>query len=157
MRRVLAGLVVSLALAGALELPGVPWWVAVISIGGTAALAWQLWQCPHRGPLGLLPATTDLDGTQLPPRWFCGACGKTWEAHFEREHTPVPRFSGYDESKAVHAAKRAADLADRQRALALQRAGLRPAAKKSRSSRLPSHAADAADVVPIGHGRRFAG
>ena len=67
------------------------------------------------------------------------------------------KFTGYDESKAVHAAKRAAELADRQRALALQRAGLRPTAKKGRAVREPVLTPDAADVVPIGQGRRFAG
>lgn len=72
----------------------------------------------------------------------------------------MPRFTGYDESKAVGAAKRAAELADRQRALALQRAGIRPAGsgtKKVKPAPEPVLASDKADVVPIGQGRRLAG
>jgi hypothetical protein len=126
-------------------------------MAGAAVLAWKLSSCPHNGRLALLPATADLDGTMLPPRWYCDACGLEWAAHFEKEQTPVLKFSGYDESKAVHAAKRAAELADRQRTLALQRAGLRPATKKVKTIREPILSPDAADVVPIGQGRRFAG
>jgi hypothetical protein len=122
-----------------------------------AALAWRLSVCSHDGPLALLPATTDLNGTHLPPRWYCDSCGATWAANFEKEHTPVRKFTGYDESKAVTAAKRAAELADRQRALALQRAGLRPTGKKVKPVSEPALTTDTADVVPIGQGRRFAG
>jgi hypothetical protein len=130
------------------------------------AVAWRLSICSHDGPLALLPATTALDGAPLPPRWHCDACGQTWAANFQKEHTPVRRFTGYDESKAVNAARRAAELADRQRALALQRAGLRPAAatepraaaaRKVKSARRAQPSQDTADVVPIGQGRRFAG
>jgi hypothetical protein len=64
----------------------------------------------------------------------------TWTAHFERERAPVRRFAGRDESKAVRAAKRAAELADQQRELALQRAGLRPASRKVRTGRSPRFA-----------------
>jgi hypothetical protein len=157
MRRTLASLVLVLALAGGLSVRGLPWWGLAMVLVSVSGFAWWLSQCRHRGPLGLLPATTDIDGTALPPRWFCDSCGKTWAAHFEREHTPIQRFTGYDESKAVRAAKRASELADRQRALALQRAGLRPAARKARTTRVAAHAADTADVVPIGQGRRLAG
>jgi hypothetical protein len=131
------------------------------------AIAWRLSLCPHEGPLALLPATTALDGAPLPSRWHCDACGQTWAANFQKEHTPVPKFSGYDESKAVSAAKRAAELADRQRVLALRRAGLRPAtagvglraggAKRVKTTRRSEVSTDTADVVPIGQGRRFAG
>lgn len=156
MRRMFACVLVLLAIAGGLRTPGLPWWGFGVLLVCAGAIAWRLSLCPHPGPLALLPATRDLDGTPLPARWYCDACGQSWEAHFEREHTPVPKFTGYDESKAVHAAKRAADLADRQRALALQRAGLRPAAKKAKPVlREPAHASDT--VVPIGQGRRFAG
>jgi hypothetical protein len=157
MRRMFAGVFLLLALAGGLRLPGLPWWGLMLLVACAGALAWRLSLCPHPGPLALLPATRDLDGTPLPARWYCDTCGQSWAANFEKEQTPVRRFTGYDESKAVHAAKRAAELADRQRALALQRAGLRPSAKKAKPVREPVHVPDTADVVPIGQGRRFAG
>lgn len=159
MRRVFACSFLLVAVAGGLRVPGLPWWGLALGLTAAALGAWRLSICPHGGPLALLPATTDMDGTMLPPRWHCDACGKTWVANFEKEQTPVRKFSGYDESKAVRAAKRAAELADRQRALALQRAGLRPAtsAKKVKPMPEPVLAPDHADVVPIGHGRRFAG
>jgi hypothetical protein len=160
MRRVIAGSVLFAALVGGLRVPGLPWWGLVLGLAVVGAFAWRLSTCPHDGPLALLPSTTDLDGTPLPPRWFCDQCGQTWAANFEKEQTPVRKFTGYDESKAVNAARRASELADRQRALALQRAGLRPAgsaAKKAKPAPQPALAADTADVVPIGQGRRFAG
>jgi len=52
---------------------------------------------------------------------------------FERGRAPVPRFTGYDQSKAPEAAKRAAQLEQRTRALALRRSGVNhpaPTAKK---------------------------
>jgi len=157
MRRILACFVLLLALTGGLRIPGLPWWGLVASLAIVGAVAWRLSTCPHPGPLALLPATTDLEGTSLPPRWYCDACGRSWAAHFEKEQTPVYKFSGYDESKAVHAARRATELADRQRLLALQRAGLRPSPKKVKTIREPVHIPDTAGVVPIGQGRRFAG
>lgn len=157
MRRMFAFVFLLLALAAGLRFPGLPWWGFGVLLACAGAIAWRLSLCPHPGPLALLPATQDIDGAPLPARWYCDACGQTWAANFERDQTPVRKFTGYDESKAVHAAKRAAELADRQRALALQRAGLRPTAKKGRPVREPVLAPDAADVVPIGQGRRFAG
>jgi len=160
MRRMIALSVLLVALAAGLRVPGLPWWGLTAGVLLSGAIAWRLSVCPHTGPLALLPATTDLDGAPLPPRWFCDACGKTWAANFEKEHTPVRKFTGYDESKAVNAAKRAAELADRQRALALQRAGLRPATsagKRVKPVREPELAPDTAAIVPIGQGRRFAG
>ena len=157
MRRIVACSVIVIAFAAGLRMPGLPLWTL---IGGTAilgVLAWRLTVCSHQGPLALLPATTDIHGTLLPPRWYCDACGASWTAHFEKEHTPIRKFTGYDESKAVRAAKRAAELADRQRALALQRAGLRPTGKKVKPVPGPALTADTAEVVPIGQGRRFAG
>src|SRR5438105_3635070 len=127
MRRIFACSVLVVAVAGGLRVPGLPWWGLVLGLTIVGGLAWRLSVCPHDGPLALLPATTDLDGAPLPPRWYCDSCGKAWAANFEKEHTPVRKFTGYDESKAVTAAKRASELAERQRALALQRAGLRPA------------------------------
>ena len=102
---------------------------------------WQFGKCHHQGPLGLLPPTTQADGTALPARWFCDACGKTWPASFEHGQPPVLRFQGYDPTKAVNAAKRADDLARRQRALAVKRAGL--------ETPRPRLNPDAAEVVAI--------
>lgn len=140
-------------------MPGLPWWCLALGLVIAGAVAWRLSVCQHDGPLALLPSTTDIDGAPLPPRWFCDACGRTWAANFEKEQTPVRKFTGYDESKAVNAAKRASELAERQRVLALQRAGLRPAAgaRKVKSVPEPARSGDHADIVPIGHGRRFAG
>ena len=101
---------------------------------------------PDTGPLGLLPPSTDDAGLPVPARWFCDACGQIWPAAIEHGHPPVRRFEGYDPTKAVNAAKRADDLARRQRALALKRAGLDTA-------RAPRPHRDSADVVAI---RRFA-
>jgi hypothetical protein len=81
-------------------------------------------QCRHRGPLGLLPSVTDATGQRLPPRWYCDDCGRSWPADLEHQQTPVQRFKGYDESKAVSAARRANELEMAQRALAIRRAGL---------------------------------
>lgn len=156
MRRIIACVVVLFALAVGVRVPMPAWGIAALMVGA-AVVAWKLSSCPHRGPLALLPATAGLDGTMRPPRWYCDACGLEWEAHFERPQTPVRKFTGYDESKAVHAAKRAAELADRQRTLALQRAGLRPTPRKVRTARPAALSADTADVVPIQQGRRLAG
>lgn len=97
----------------------------------TAAIAWLLMRCPHTGPLALLPASTDFLGTARPPRWFCDGCGREWPAHFERAQTPVQKFSGYDESKAVRAAEREAEMVEARRRLALTRAATPAAAKKA--------------------------
>ena len=102
---------------------------------------WQFGRCHHQGPLGLLPPTTQADGSTVPARWFCDACGRTWPASFEHGHPPIRRFQGYDPTKAVNAAKRADDLARRQRALALKRAGL--------ETPRPKLNPDAAEVVEI--------
>ncbi len=104
-----------------------------------AIVLWQLAWCRHPGPLGLLPPVTNPDGTRTNAQWFCDHCGKTWAASFEREQTPVLRFNGYDQSKAVDAARRAAELERRQRTLALRRAGLAPSRRRI----------ERADVVPM--------
>src|SRR5690349_14609904 len=127
MGRVVAFTVVVIGLAAGVTIAGLSIWLVSLGGGALAVIVWRLTSCRHPGPLGLLPATTDLDGSIVPPRWFCDACGATWTAHFEKAQTPVRRFSGYDQTKAVTAAKRAAELADRQHVLALRRAGLRPA------------------------------
>lgn len=87
------------------------------------AIIWAV-RCHHRGPLGLLPPVTDSSGLRLPPRWYCDDCGRSWPADFEHHQTPVQRFKGYDESKAVSSARRANELELAQRALAVRRAGL---------------------------------
>src|SRR4051812_23309684 len=107
MRRIVACIVLLLALAAGLQVSAMPWWGLTALMAGAALLAWKLSACPHGGPLALLPATADLDGTMRPPRWYCDACGAEWAAHFEKDQTPVRKFIGYDETKAVHAAKRA--------------------------------------------------
>jgi hypothetical protein len=121
------------------------WGFALAAVVGVLGF-WQFGKCHHAGPLGLLPPTTQSDGSTVPARWFCDACGKTWPASFEHDQRPVPRFHGYDPTKAVNAAKRAEDLARRQRALAVKRAGLEPPPR-------PKSHIDAAEVVAI---RRFA-
>jgi hypothetical protein len=168
MRRIIACSVVVLAVAGGLQIPGLPPWGLIAGLAVIGVLAWRLSVCPHDGPLALLPATHDMNGTALPARWYCDACGESWAANFEKAQTPIRKFTGYDQTKAVSSAKRAAELAERQRALALQRAGLRPAAtasamrtsgsaKKVKAAEEAVHMADTAAVVPIGQGRRFAG
>jgi len=157
MRRLMIGSLLLLVFAGGLRIAALPWWGLAAGLAVMAIIAWRLSACSHPGRLGLLPATTDLDGTPLPARWYCDRCGRTWAAHFEKEHAPVYRFSGYDESKAVHAARRATELADRQRQLALQRAGLRPASKRVKTVREPEGPPDSADVVSIRQGRRLVG
>ncbi len=103
---------------------GLPAWLVVSVAGATAGAAWWLGRCHHPRPLGLVPPTTDREGQRRPARWFCGECGRYFSADFDRERGPVLRFPGYDESKARVAAKRAADLTDRQRQLAVRRAGM---------------------------------
>jgi hypothetical protein len=103
---------------------------------------WQFGECRHRGPLGLLPPSTDDAGLQVPARWFCDACGRTWGAAIERGQPPVRRFNGSDPAKARRPVRRADDHAPRQRALAVRRAGL----AAPRAPRVSRHAAEA---VPI--------
>ena len=124
---------------------------AFIAMGVLGGLAWHFGRCRHRGPLGLLPPTHDHDGTIIPARWFCDACGKTWPAVFERDQRPVVRFAGYDETKATAAARRAEDLVRKQRALAMRRAGIGATAQARRARPRP----DPAEVVPIHSTRRF--
>jgi hypothetical protein len=120
--------------------------VLVTGLGGVCV--WWLSRCHHPSPLGLLPPTTDADGTRRPARWFCGACGASWIAAFDRDREPIKRFEGFDGSKAEHAARRADQLERRQRALAVRRAGLDPAATTPRPVR-PRANSHRAPVVPI--------
>jgi hypothetical protein len=120
---------------------------AIVFISGFGVLAvWWFGRCHHPSPLGLLPPTTDADGTRQPARWFCGACGTSWVAEFDRDREPIRRFDGFDASKAEHAARRADELERRQRALAVRRAGLEPAAATQRPAR---PRVDRAPVVSI--------
>jgi hypothetical protein len=151
MRQLTAGVLVLIAGAMAIRQAGAGGWVIAATIAALAVTAWQLGRCRHRGPLGLLPPTHDDDGHAQPARWFCDACGKTWPAVFEREQRPIARFVGYDESKATAAARRAEELARKQRALAMRRAGIVrvPAARREQPRR------HEAEVVQILHKRRF--
>ena len=126
--------------------------LAVVGFGlVSAASVWWLGPCRHPGPLGLLPPVTNPDGTKTAAQWFCDQCGKSWTAEFRREHQPIRRFEGHDETKAAAAARRADDLAKRTRTLALRRAGFEPA------SRPRLHASpESSHVVPMARVRRFA-
>ena len=137
---VVCGVVV--ALAGAERLAIV---FTFVSVAGVTALTWR---CRHAGPLGLLPPTTNADGTRTSPRWYCDACGKSWPAVFDRTQHPVRRFEGYDESKAVEAARRADELYRKQHAIARKRAGYETLPQRPR--RAP------AAVVSIDHQVRLA-
>lgn len=150
MRHVTIGLGILLVAGAAIRQAGAASWVIVGAIAVLALAAWQLGRCRHPGPLGLLPPTHEPDGSVVPARWFCDGCGRTWPAVFEREQRPVARFVGYDQTKATAAARRAEDLARRQRALALRRAGIVTAATNGRRS-----VARGAEVVPILRKRRF--
>lgn len=152
MRRIAAGVTV-LALAAAIVFEVRPrFWNLVLVAGVCGVALWQLGRCRHRGPLGLLPPIHNADGTDVPARWFCDACSRTWPAVFERDQHPVMRFEGYDESKAQNSARRADELERRQRALALRRAGMVASVVPPRRAR---RGVDTAEVVPILQSRRF--
>ena len=122
---------------------------------GTALVAglWKFGRCPHPRPLGLLPPTTDANGNRTPAQWYCGQCGERFPADFEHDHTPIQRFHGYDESKARTAARRASDLEDRRRQLAVRRAGL-----TGQPRRLEPETTPAARPTPVPiRGNRLAG
>lgn len=147
------------------------WGLVVISVGAMAAIG-GLWplaglgvvalsgacvalRCSHPGPLGLWPATVNDLNEPVPAQWFCDRCGKSWAADFDRGRPPVQKFTGHDESKAVRSALRATELEQRQRALALRRAGFEPNGReKPRSiSAAVAHAA-MNRPMPIGDRRR---
>lgn len=135
-------------LAVALVSPGLRF-LGLVGAGlALAAAGWRLSRCAHPGPLGLLPPVTNPDGTRTAPHWFCGACGKSWPTSFEHDQRPVPRFEGYDETKAAQAARRAEELEKRQRALAVRRAGLAV-------SRRSAAVGPVAQVVQMNRARRF--
>ena len=111
-----------------LEAHGWPHWFGLALACCALPLAYSISQCPHAGPISLLPATTDLNGDHLPARWCCHDCGKDWPANIDRPQTPIPRFTGYDEAKAVAAAKRAgqttAQMAEQDRLARQRKSGL---------------------------------
>jgi|SRR5579863_3326756 len=151
-RRVARVLVVGVAL-GAVTVVTVLWTSVAAGASVVALVVWQLMKCRHRQPLGLLPPVMNERGEQVPARWYCDECGQSWPAMFERGRGPVQRFTGYDQSKAAEAAKRAGELEERTRALALRRSGInRPvAAAKTRVRPAPP-------LKPVSiHGRRIAG
>ena len=117
-----SGLLAMSAAAG-LFLWSRPAWL-FLTAGAVGAAFWWMGRCHHPRPLALLPPVTGEDGRRQPAQWFCAQCGERFPANFEQERVPIPRFSGYDESKAVASARRAADLEQRQRQLAVKRAGM---------------------------------
>jgi hypothetical protein len=139
--------------------PGLGVWLGVGSLAVVSGAVYWFGRCSHPGPLALLPATQDMEGNMLTPRWYCDGCGLEWPAHFEKDATPIQRFSGYDESKAVSAAKRQEELRDRQRLAALERAGLRVKSTPRKVSAQQVHAHTAhsgGGVVQIGSRRSVA-
>ena len=148
MRRVILRLAFVVDVGAAVVLLGsgnIGWGVVVLL--GAVALAVPAFRCFHPGPLGLLPPVTLKDGTRTPARWFCDRCGTSWPANFDREHRPIPRFEGYDESKATHAAKRADDLYKRQHAMAVKRAGY--TGRREAAARPPVEAPDRAPAEVV--------
>jgi hypothetical protein len=144
------------------------WAIVVVSVGAMAAFG-GLWplaglgvvalsgacvalRCSHAGPLGLWPATVSDTGEPVPARWFCDRCGKSWAADFDHGRPPVQKFTGYDESKAVRSAHRATELEQRQRMLALQRAGM--AHQEPKKPRISVAVARAAMNQPVSLDRR---
>jgi hypothetical protein len=114
-----------------------------LACAAIGAIAWAM-RCRHRGPLGLLPSIVDEAGERLPARWYCDNCGRSWPANFEHEHAPVQRFKGYDESKAVTAARRAKDLERARRALAIRCSGVDASYLTYQASQTALRAVDAA-------------
>ena len=137
------------ALGGMALLPGL-WAIVFVGAAAVVAIAWKVSQCRHPGPLGLLPPVIDDQGVRQPARWYCDRCGKTIDAAFDRDRRPVPRFVGYDQTKAAGAAKRADELESRQRELAVKRAGMSITRKQAKIVEPPRK------PVPI-QGRRLAG
>lgn len=148
MRRTLACLLFVVVCMVALMTTGTYRLAMIVPLAAAAAVVWRVWQCHHPGPLGLLPPTFESDGTRVPARWFCDACGASWPANFERDQQPVRKFEGFDEAKAVSAARRADELFRRQHQLAMRRAGT----ARKRTARV---ARPAAPVVAIDNVRRL--
>ncbi len=121
-------------LVGAGVVLGATWSTVVLGAAATGVAGW-CFKCRHPGPLGLLPPVDEASGIRMPARWYCDRCGHSWPAGIDHGRPPVPRFTGYDESKAIGAARRAEELSVRQRDLAVRRAGLDRAAAHRRLPR----------------------
>jgi len=139
-----------LTVAVVLLVPGQDWWLGIAGLSATAGVIYWAGRCSHQLPAALLPPTMDSNGVLRPARWYCDRCGLEWPAAFPKEHHPIQKFTGHDESKAVSSAKRANELVDRQRSLAIERAGLRPRSASRKSAQ--AHG----DIVHIS-ARRTAG
>lgn len=134
MGRVISAALLGVSSGGASVLAGQSIWIGIAAAGVIGVGFWQLTTCHHPRPLALLPPVHDGSGDK-GAHWFCAACGARWPAEFEHSSRPTQRFSGYDESKAKGAARRADVLELRSRELAVQRAGMdRPAVKIRRRS-----------------------
>lgn len=94
---------------------------AACALAGIAAAVAAFSRCRHPGPLGLLPSVMGDDGVRRPARWFCERCGRTWPAQELGGSAPVARYEGYDQAKAVEAARRADDIERRRRVIAMER------------------------------------
>jgi hypothetical protein len=132
---------------------GASWvWLFTGGLSAVGLIAWMS-RCHHRHPLSLLPPVVDELGVRSTAKWYCADCGKSWPAGMERDRAPIQRFSGYDQTKAVASARRADELEERQRELAMKRAGL----TRKRVSPPPTALQQPSKApVPI-HGRRIAG
>lgn len=98
------------------------YWVAG-ALGGFSALIWLFRGCRHPNPHFVKQETRrdETTGEEVvvhPAHYCCYECGKTWLA---KQRDPawaasaiVQKYHGYDERKAVRAAKRSA-LEERQR------------------------------------------
>ena len=104
-------------------LAGLSWWWLGSATAIASVVAVGMNRCRHPYP-ALQPAMRDDGGELQPARWYCHDCGRSWAAIFERETTPVLRYSGFEQEKAIEAARRADELDARRRALAVDRAGL---------------------------------
>jgi hypothetical protein len=156
MRRVIA----SAVLFGAAVTVGIvtmAWWPVIVGSAVVGA-AWSLLRCHHPGKLGLLPPVVTPAGDRLPARWYCDHCGESWPAGITREAGPVQRFSGYDETKARSAARRATELEAAQRDLAVRRSGApAPPATKKPKPAVPFGARRRSGAAPEPINRRLAG
>ncbi len=127
---------------------------------GTGALIWLFSGCKHPNPHYVRQETAqdDATGDEIvvhPAHYCCYECGKTWLAE-QRDpawtaSAVVQKFDGYDERKAVRAAKRIAVEERQRRVLADRR--VRPievAAPIQFKTGATSRRRRATDVVAIG-------
>lgn len=154
MGRVISFGILALLVLAAVML-GTTWSTVVFGAAASGVAGW-CFKCHHPGPLGLLPPVDEANGDRTPARWYCDRCGHAWPAGIDHGKPPVQRFTGYDESKAIGAAKRADELSVRQRDLAVRRAGLHrsPAISKAVSKASPRRSATPfnrpAGPMPVG-------